>query len=457
MATYTNTIIIKSKAITDASELLLKLNLDSLLIEQSKKISDENIGYYESLNAEGIAIGFWEDYIILSGKRITRYIYDAVNPKGSIKQFEFLKKVFPESDMLLSFSNDTEMSFVLVLFKNGEPVRRKNVFHNKVDNRFDFGDLLPSEVEYYTPLKSYAYTDSKELREYISGYNDINIALSEIESFCGKMPDFDNLKMNVGINEKLGTDTIFAINEPFESEQERLDRITLVINNEFLPLKLKLRKNKEISKDDIRFSLSRQWYKLGSVLKKNSQLQVAIVPIVECSFEISVEIILIVRILDLSDAEKINRKLPEELAILCYSNRHINKKQDFEKLLIDLDFNIKEHIIPIFKSDISNIFEEIEKYFYNIEYVKMLVQQAERNKQRRDRDYPYTSGFDGLSILDNLRGILQLEDKEEVAEYFTNYIEQYPGLIEIPNGDSNYLKAHYDKMFVRIKRSYVFS
>ena len=456
MATYTNTIIIKSKAITDASELLQKLNLDWLSIDNSKKISDENIDYFESLNAEGIAIGFWEDYIILSGDRITRYIYDSVNPNGSSKQFEVLKKIFLESDMLLSFSNDTEMSFVLVIFKNGEIVRKKSVFHNKVNSKLDFGDLLPSEIEYYTSLKSYAYSDSRELNEYISGYNDINIALSEIESFCGKTPDFGNLKMNVGINEKLGPDTIFAINEPFESEQERLDRIISIINNEFSPLKLKLKQNKAIPKDDLRFSLSRG-YKYGSVLKTNGQLQIAMVPVIECSHEISIQITLVVKILNLSESEKNNCKLPEELAILCFLNNHITKKQDFEQLLVDLEISIREHIIPFFNSDIDTIFEMIETHFYNIEYVKMLTQQAEKNKQRRSNNIPYTFWFDSLSILDNLRGILQLENKKEVAQYFTNYIEQYAGIIETPLGDSNYLKAHYDKNFVRIKRSYVLS
>jgi hypothetical protein len=200
MATYTNTILIKSKTIISATELLLKINLHSLYNSQVNTIVDEKISYFEALNADGIAIGFWEDYIILSGNRITEYIYNSLKSNTIIRQFETLKDIFPESDILLSFTNDTEMSFVLVLFKNGELIRKKDVFHGKVDSKNDFGDLLQSEIDYYTPLKSYFYSDSRKLSEYISGYNDINIGLSEIESFCSKTLDFANLEMNLFIS-----------------------------------------------------------------------------------------------------------------------------------------------------------------------------------------------------------------------------------------------------------------
>ncbi len=441
MATYTNTIILKSDAFKNASTLLKALDMESFGNNSStKKISDENIYYHSSLNDDGLAIGFWKEFIILTGYRVTELIYDSINKRPS-SNFKKIEQLFPKLDALLTFSNDTEMSFAFELIMNNKSIRKKQVFHGKLQESNDFGELLPSEVNYYTQLNGKNNTNLKDLIEYKSGYNDINISLSIIKDFCGEMPNFDSLRMNIDIEKDLGKDLINSLNEPFGDEKEKLEQIISIINSGLTPVKLKLKKYKQFPK----LTGKATRHQPGCILKTHKDLQIIFRPIILCSYEVSVEIRLEIQFLDDDKEENTQSKLPNSFNFACFVADHIRIKRDYDNFLTDLKTHIKDFFIPVLNCTDRTIYDVLLNYCFSEQYFRMIILQAERNRTIRNLPHPYMYRFDNFVQLLDLRKIINPNGKEEVLKLFADYLKQYKSIMDnIFDTEYNNTKSKYN-------------
>lgn len=436
MATYTNSIIIRSQSFSKASSLIEALDVKNFNNNSIKKISDENIDYYSSLNDEGLAIGFWEDYIILTGYRVTEWIYDSICQRPS-SSFQKLERLFPKFDAVLTFSNDTEMSFIFSIIQEGKKIRQKQVFHEKVQVQNDIGDLLPYELNYYSNLSNLKNNDLKSLKEYRSGYNDIDISLSIIEDFCGKMPDFDNLKMNIGIEKDLGKETIENLNESLGSEKDKLEKIISCINDGAKPLKLK--KHKDFPK----LSGNATRHQPGCILNVNEGLQIVIRPIIQCGYEVSLELKLEIKILKPNANFELNN-LPTEFSFTSFLANHITIKKDFDIFLLNLENEMQNFVKPILNCNPKNIYTFIVNSCFSEKYFNMIISEAEKNKNKRNKEIPYMYRFDTLVKLLEIKKMLGLEDKQEVSTLFLSYLKEYKSIIDkLPESKYNNDKEKY--------------
>jgi hypothetical protein len=426
MATYTNTIIIKSNAFNNAAALLKALDVESFSNTPStKKISDENIDYNNSLDDDGLAVGFWKGFIILTGRRVTELIYDSVCQRFGSK-FKKIEQLFPTLDALLTFSNDTEMSFVFELILNNKSIRKKQVYHGKSQESNDIGELLPYEYNYYSQLCDRDKAALKQLNEYKSGNNDTNVSLSIIEYFCGEMPDFDNLKMNVGIERDLGKDVIEILNESFGDEKEKLKKIVSCINDGVKPLKLRLEKYKQIPK----LIQTLSCHQPGCILKEYENLKIVFRPIITCSYKVSVEIRLEIQFLNSDELIITTSELPNQFNFQCFLADHITVKKDFDTLLLNLKAHINDFFIPILKCSDKSIYEIILKYGFSEQYFNLIILEAEKNKRKRSSAYPYMYRFDSFVQLLELKNILGLDGSQKVLKLFSDYLRQYKSIFE---------------------------
>ncbi|MDJ1505623.1 hypothetical protein [Xanthocytophaga agilis] len=431
MATYFNTIIIRSQPFADASSVLKALNPASWPVDYTtQRICEQGIEYNSAINEHGISIGFWKGFTILCGDYIIHSLHESLGEGHfSAKTRSKWESWFPNADMLLVFGNDTAMDFMIVKIHAGKVIRHKHVRRSKIVT--DKGDLLPEEQDCYDT--SIPDLDIRTLKEYKQGIADTNVGLGLIESFCGEMPDLDNFRMNIGINEGFGISQIQTINESMGAKEECLEMIINRINQPFSDLKLKIRKHKDIAKEEGYLSF---WKQPGVILRKINNLHIILVPVILCSYAVRIEIKLKIQVADPLVQEQFSYT-SGEFSCMCYQSSELKTRAELDEAISQMDAVLSQICRPVFESTAENVFEVLGQKFVTVEYITHLIKQIEQIRIRLGFPVPSAVRFKTIQDIvqlgkaTNSPYLTQL--KQEVYTYLLSYREK----IDLP--DNKYL------------------
>ncbi|MDJ1473352.1 hypothetical protein [Xanthocytophaga flava] len=441
MATYFNTIIIRSQPFADASSVLKAFNPASWSLEYTtQRICEQDIEYNSAINQHGVSIGFWKDFTILCGDRIRQLLLDSFR-EGHLSEAARRKweSWFPNADMILVFGNDTAMDFLVVKINAWKVIRYKYVHRSKI--LVDKGDILPEEQDCYD--NSTPDLDIRTLKEYKQGIVDTNVGLNLIESFCGEMPDFDNFRMNVGINEDFGISQIQTINESMGTEAECLEMIINRINQPFSDLKLKIRKYKEIGKDNDYMNF---WKQPGVILRKTSNLQIILSPVILCSYAVRIEIKLKIQVAEPTIIQTQFAYTNGEFSCMCYRSSELKTRTELDKAMSQLDTVLSQLCIPVFESTAENVFEVLGQKFATVEYVSHLIEQIEQIRIRLGFPVPSAVRFKTIQDIVQLGKATNSPHLTQLKQKVYTYLLSYREKIDLP--DNKYLTPNSYKVLL---------
>lgn len=259
MALYSSTLFIKGKPYDSSGLILDKLGMHQYFITSGKqRIGKPSSNYFEAIRSDGFSIGFVDNLTLICSYQL----FDIFCGRLYYLTKKFYD-LFPNTEMLFLFSEDTGMTHSIVLIINGEIIRRK-ITHN---GRFigtpidysDFGALLPEEMNHYLSIDgiddTYHKGDITLSNDYIWGGADYNVGLDYLKNHFKISESFEEQAVfNEDIETYFGINQLNTINSPVRSEIALNRQVDEVIYPTLKSLKFKKYKYKSSLKQIHLFS-----------------------------------------------------------------------------------------------------------------------------------------------------------------------------------------------------------